>query len=953
MFWQIKMFPRTSIDNAKAVRQSAHTVHGQMAVSAGKRIARHMPKCVGAWLSGLYDTDRSVVEATQNSLRQVFSTPEKMQNIRKAYQQPILEYCRDAIDKESPQTLSDERTVSPDDMEAKYSRVVSACIAMVGSLVSNLTPEELTKFHSDYEIFLGDKKVWDFASHSDASIRRAVHRFLKTCIAKQPDAVKTNLETISKSYLSVALNSDQLGSAYDYADALAVLTSNYPTVWTEHYHSKTSVDRRLRQYLKKGSQMGPRDFWSRLVSILKALPKEVLPTTGADAAELLNSLHGGIIRKDESRLNLESAFTAYLDITTIICHGLPEDEQKKLLHAVVLPIVTQYLRPTLETSDWTIPPNSTRLINQIFAIAGMSSVIEEAWTPFVQSFINDIKTSAPEQSKDHERSQSSLIKQAARFASVQQQALSSDSSDTLRSAFSKGCASIIAEAIDILNNRNGKPYGAAGVVAELLHKNATLISSNNETQQQLNDFIRDNIPKLILSPSASQLVDILYSMSASPSFEAAWTASLKAALSESDSPAKARALEAILTSPKIPDSFDLASSDLGLQEHVKSSVYAALEGSLEWTSFSRILQSPSHILSSSTTDDILSSMTQSLSLSNQAPSALQGFRHVVKQTPSLLKTFLSTPKGSNLLQSLLLASESPDEAIAQEASAVNSSIQTLLSAESNSKQSMFDVIHNGLRDASQTSVTVETLVELAKKLVKSSSGLDQVIGVFPAVGDWNAALAPFLDKAPRSSLAITNPLNGAVYLVQSSSSESAAQKVARDADGYSPAYRMAQYVTRLLKESDLVDLGKLPMDLRSSLLYNVTLTLQLADDNLGLAGANNLWVAYNTDVEAEAITFISDSHDFVTQELKRLNMESDSATFLLHWTTSLLSNVELGVTSRAYYTARAYSVLISDAIEMHGWNRSQSASIQDTLKTLRRSKGNLASLVYDQTLMCS
>ena len=184
-YFQIKMYPRTSIDNAKAVRQSAHAVHGQIAAAAGKRIAKHMPKTVGAWLCGLYDSDRSVAEATQSSLRQVFNTPEKIQSIRKAYQQPILEYCRDAIDQETVLTLSDERTVTPDDAEAKYSRVISACISLVGSLISNLQAEELAKFQSGYDEILADEKLWAFAAHNDASIRRALHRFLKTCLSKQ------------------------------------------------------------------------------------------------------------------------------------------------------------------------------------------------------------------------------------------------------------------------------------------------------------------------------------------------------------------------------------------------------------------------------------------------------------------------------------------------------------------------------------------------------------------------------------------------------------------------------------------------------------------------------------------------------------------------------------------------------------------------------------------------
>lgn len=144
-----------------------------------------MSKAVGAWLCGLYDNDRGVVKAAQDSLQLVFSTPEKMQNVRRAYQQSILDYYHDAIDKESPQTLSDERTVSPDDAEAKYSRVVSACIAAIGSLITGLKPEDLAKQQADYDSLLADDKFWGFASHGDVFVRRSMHRFLRTCLSKQ------------------------------------------------------------------------------------------------------------------------------------------------------------------------------------------------------------------------------------------------------------------------------------------------------------------------------------------------------------------------------------------------------------------------------------------------------------------------------------------------------------------------------------------------------------------------------------------------------------------------------------------------------------------------------------------------------------------------------------------------------------------------------------------------
>jgi hypothetical protein len=725
-------------------------------------------------------------------------------------------------------------------------------------------------------------------------------------------------------------------------DAIALLTSAFPTVWTQNYKSKTAVDRRLRQFLKRGSQSGPREFWSRLTDVFKAMPKEVLPSNGADAAELLGALHGGIIRKDESRLSLETAFNAYLDITAIVCGSLPEDDQRKLTTELVFPIITQYLRPTPEQSQWTVPRNSVSIIAKAMNLRGVSSILQEEWPRYVQKFIDDIKTSAPEQSKDYERSQSSLIQQATRIASLQELALKDGTSTSLRDLFVQTSSSIITEALAVVKNRNGKPFGAAGAIAELLHKNKALIISDKKTEQELDSFIQNDLPSLVLSPSSSQLAHILYSFSESSYFKDAWRATLKFALKGEDSPAKATALEALLTSFKIPSSLDLASSDVELQKYVQTNVQAALQGDLEWDSFNRILQSPLKILSPATTDEVLSSMAKSLSLSQQAPYALQGFRQIVKQNPSLLKSFLSTSQGSGLLQSLLQASESPNEVVSQEATAVNASIQTLLSVGSESKQSIYKVIRHGLRDASQTSVSVETLVDLAKQLVKPASDWENVVGIFPNMEDWDAALLPFLDTPPKASLAITNPLGSAVYLVQPAISDSGVKKTPRDADGYSPAFRTAQYVTRLFKNEDLFQLQMVPLEVRSNLLRNIILTVQFANDNLGLAGANHLWAAYNTEVETEAGLFLSDASIFVSEELKRQGASwsgPDATSSLLAWATDLLSNNGSGSSSTTYYTTRAYSVLVSDAIELCGWNASQTPDLQENLKVIKKVKG--------------
>ena len=921
-----------------------------MAVSAGKRVAKHMPKSVAAWLCGLYDSDRAVVEATQNSLRQVFTTPEKIQNIRKAYQQPILEYCRDAVDKESVTTLSDERTVSADDAQAKYSRVISACIALLGSLLANLAPEELSKFQADYDTLLGDKKLWDFASHADVSIRRSLHRLLKTCLAKQPDAASANLETISKAYLSVALNSDQTGSAFDYLEALIQLTAVHPTAWTEHYKSKTAVDRRLRQFLKKGSQFGPQDYWPRLVDLFKAIPAEVLPSQAADAAELLNALQAGITSKNESKYSQDAAYTAYFEIVALVNARLSADDKGKFIQEMVLPIMTQYLRPSVETSQWSIPPSASGLLTKALEVDGVTAALSGQWSQYAQRLIDDIKTSAPEQSKDYEKSQTGVLQHGTRYATLQEQALKVSAGSQLIQSVKDAESSIIAESLAVVKKRNGKPYGAAGTIAALLSSNKDL--TDDTTGQQLEQFVQDDLPTIILSPSSTYLVDILYSFSESAIFKDVWSASLKTVLKADNSPVKSKALDALLTSPKIPASFDLASSDTELQSFVKSTVHDAVEGSLEWDSFTRILQSQAKILAPETTDDVLAYLTQSLSISQHAPYSLQGLRQIVKSNPSMLREFAATPKGGELLQALLRASESPNDDIAQGAATVSASIQTVLASDAGTQNSMYDLIHQGLREATPSSVSIETLVELAEKSLKPAETWEENASLFPSIDDWDAALAPFLASAPKSALAITNTFGGAAYLVEPAGASADVRKISRDTDGYSAAYRIAQYVAKLSRMPHF-RVQTAPIEVRDAYLRNIALTVQLVEDNLGLAGANGLWTDYNADTENDAMLFKSDATGFTTQELtgvygsmSSLARNPDDENSLVTWTQGLLSQIDTSTSTQAYYAARAYSRLVSIAIRFHGWKSSWTAQVHDTLKTLRKNKQIVPLLAY-------
>jgi hypothetical protein len=669
---------------------------------------------------------------------------------------------------------------------------------------------------------------------------------------------------------------------------------------------------------------------------MKAIPTAVLPKNAADAAELLSALQGGITRKEEPKYNHEAAFGTYIQIVALINDYLTDGDKGKVMGETVLPLLMQYLQPSVNTSQWTIPAGASALLAEAMGLSGMAPTLGDHWPLFTQQLVDAIKTSAPEQSKDYEKSQTAVTQHATRFAKLQEQARKVDALGPLQPVFNQSASLVVAEALGVLRNRNGKPYGAAGAIAVLLsHKSA--IVAGSQTERDLEGFVREDLQALILSPSSNHLVDILYAMSDRAFFKDAWSNTLKAVLKELDTPTKNKVLEALLTSPRIPPGFDLASADPELQRFVTNSVHEAVEGAGEWDTFNRILQSRARIVAADTSEDILTYLTQSLSISQRAPYSLQGLRQIVRANPTLLRDFTATARGSELLQSLLRASESPSDEVAQGASAVSASIQALLSSNADTSHSVYSLIHEGLREATPNSVSVETLVDLAKQSIKSGDGWEALQKLLPSVQDWDAALSPILARPPKFSLAITNPLGGALYLVEQTSSVDG--NVPRDADGYSAAYRITQYVTKLLKTPDLIDC--IPTELRDDYVRNVALTIQLADDNLGLAGANGLWADYNSDSESDAMSFMSDAQPFVTNELQRLSstwVKGEEGASLLSWAAELLSQIAADTTARAYYHARAHSVLIADAIESHGWKTSQAQRLQDLLKATRKSK---------------
>ena len=410
-------------------------------MACGKRMGKHMPVVVGAWLAGLFDNDRLVARAAQESFKQVFPTPEKTQNLWKVFKRAILEYCRDAILRETAQTLSDERSVSPDDAEAKRSRVLGTGISVLFKLIEEVSGEILDRESELLHEILGDKKLWENASHKDAYVRRSVYKLLTIMIARKSgmifdlfqfagamltrlDYVVGLVELLSIEMLYKGLIAEQSGSAWDYAMTLAALTSSNPNIWTDAYSGKKSALERLQRFLRKGSQGGPPSVWDEIRKLLNRIPASVFPSSLPQSQDLLESLHEGVVHKDEARSNVLASWTCYVALFDLIHERQSSEDRLVLIRECMIPIVHQYIRPSAEKSNWATGARSIEVCTAAMRSISQSqnptigAFIAEEWSEMANQLIAQMKASAPEQSKDFARSQKALAAGGQRLATL-------------------------------------------------------------------------------------------------------------------------------------------------------------------------------------------------------------------------------------------------------------------------------------------------------------------------------------------------------------------------------------------------------------------------------------------------------------------------------------------------------------------------------------------------------
>ncbi|KAJ5627779.1 hypothetical protein N7490_010007 [Penicillium lividum] len=841
----VKIYPRASIDLSRRVRQLAHTLQGSISALVGKRIAPHLSRVIGAWLAGIYDNDRPVQRSALESFTTVFSTEEKRNNVWKIYQSSTLDFIDDVLLHQTPLTLSDERTVKRDDAEAKYARVVGAALMLFNRILA----DDLQRNLAEIENLLGSKSLWGFCNHEDPFVRRSIYIVLRSAISREPGWIDWKI--LSAAIIGKSLSIPQLGSASELSETLLLLTSSRPQVWTDDYTGKTSASKRLRQYIQKGSQGGLAIFWTNLDKLLRLIPREVL--AGADktctdetvkissATALMEAFQDGLTSREEPRQNLTTGWKSYIRVGAWLGLLIPQDQRPEFLQTRLSPLVAQYVRPNSELGQWSLPSPSAQDICADYLLVlishGQSHQLEPLWTKLSNDLLEAVKLSAPEQSNDFRSSQESVCAEARRFFSLEPEVLSrvsdSDNEVEAQGIFEKLNLLLLENCLEVLRSRNGKPYGAAGVVEECVRNMPSVARGS----QKLVEFVQTDATELLFSPSGEKLMTIILACREWDGFASSFERVVERTMELDPEHSNAHILKTLLS--------NLDFNEVGDKNKLSSLVMRALEkackgSSSHWQIITSVLQN--HTSRSGLMDQIFLSIIDQLSQEDKVLDVLHGLSHLGKAVPSAVKDFQNGPSGSKLTGKLLYLTESPVEEVHTLTESLIKSFKETVVGDL-STTSKIEILRQGLSRASEESLSIDSLFAIAEELMQEVETKDDysVKDILPSYSAWEEAMTPFLQVPPRASTAITSPLLGAVNLVQRDVSDSlkALQLgISRDSDRCTAAFRLTAFTIKALSTFDIAT--KLEKTDLETLFYFVPLAVQLIDDDLSIENCNGI-----------------------------------------------------------------------------------------------------------------
>jgi hypothetical protein len=480
---------------------------------------RHIPKIVGSWLAGLYDRDRGVSRAASDGLSSFLNTPEKSAQFWKKCQGHVLDFAISAI-QETKDTLSDDRSTTPEDVDAKYFRVVNAGLSLLCSLLAKLKEDDVDRFQEKYDAFFEEPTVWKSVSLEDTQVRRTACQLMVICLDKRKSTLEGQLSRLKKEFVVRGLKSSQMGSASEFAKSLTAFTNAFPQSWAdkkkerperpekESDRSEKSPFFYLFTFLAAGSHGSAPQYWEAIEQLVKTIP---IPRSFV--FDTVQNFRSGV--EKETRFHSNAAWISYLHVCRQFLGSVINEAKGQYGNKFLRPILTGSTDTRVDKEDAPRKPVlDLAVIQECYSICESDPTVASA----AAEWISDMEASLSKRLASP--NDEAIARDGGRWFDVvgRVQRSKKEASQAVETLFDNPSAKLVKACVNVLSN-SPQSAAAVGIIRRVVDSTSYIRFNRGiatEISSVLGDVGKFKLESVLSSPSRTDFLACLQAFDNAP-----------------------------------------------------------------------------------------------------------------------------------------------------------------------------------------------------------------------------------------------------------------------------------------------------------------------------------------------------------------------------------------------------------------------------------------------------
>ncbi|XP_035526459.1 E3 ubiquitin-protein ligase listerin [Morone saxatilis] len=343
-YWP-RIYCKISVDHDRRIREATQQAFEQLVLKVRRSLAPFLKSLMGHWILSQCDTYTPAASAACQAFQAAFS-PAKQPEALSFCKEEILNVLQDILLKETADTLSDPQSVTEEEREAKYVRMLTSSLLGVKRLLSLLLQDDSTALETRLAHLVNSAKFWKYSKHKTPQVRGAFFEMVCALCEFTPGLVQAEAARLCPAVLLSIDDTDPVVLPPVWEAVLRVV-STIPDCWT-HVNAKKGFLPKLWALLKEGGKGMAKALHPNLMPLLSKLPQEVTDPTLDFYTTFFTSFIQGLSSERAVTSFSESAVivTAIIEcLRYCILHNTEEEGGQKKIRTM---LISQQLLPLLE-----------------------------------------------------------------------------------------------------------------------------------------------------------------------------------------------------------------------------------------------------------------------------------------------------------------------------------------------------------------------------------------------------------------------------------------------------------------------------------------------------------------------------------------------------------------------------------------------------------------------------